>query len=91
MGLDIPDEITSPTYTIISEYTGKINLFHMDLYRIDSLEEFELLGTDEFMFDNNITIIEWSEKISEYLPDNTIIIDISILPDKKRQLKIEGI
>lgn len=62
----------------------------MDLYRIDSFEEFEMLGTDEFMFDNNITIIEWSEKISDYLPDNTIIVDISILPDKKRQLNIEG-
>lgn len=90
MGLDITDEITSPTYTIISEYPGKIDLFHMDLYRIDSFEEFEMLGTDEFMFDNNITIIEWSEKISDYLPDNTIIVDISILPDKKRQLNIEG-
>ena len=91
LGLDILDEITSPTYTIISEYCGKINLFHMDLYRIDSIEEFELLGTDEFMYDNNITIIEWSEKISEFLPDNTISIEISILPDKKRQIKIEGI
>lgn len=63
----------------------------MDLYRIDSTEEFELLGTDEFMYDKNITIIEWSEKISEFLPENTIVIDIFILPDKKRQLNIEGI
>ncbi|MCK5672881.1 MAG: tRNA (adenosine(37)-N6)-threonylcarbamoyltransferase complex ATPase subunit type 1 TsaE [Spirochaetales bacterium] len=91
IGLDITDEITSPTYTIISEYTGKINLFHMDLYRIDSIEEFELLGTDEFMYDKNITIIEWSEKISEYLPENTIIVDISILPGKNRKIEIEGI
>ncbi|MCK5153697.1 MAG: tRNA (adenosine(37)-N6)-threonylcarbamoyltransferase complex ATPase subunit type 1 TsaE [Spirochaetales bacterium] len=91
LGLDIKDEITSPTYTIISEYTGKINLFHIDLYRIESIEEFELLGTDEFMYDNNITIIEWSEKISDFLPKNTILIDISILPDKKRQIYIEGI
>ncbi len=63
----------------------------MDLYRIDSLEEFELLGTDEFMYDKNITIIEWSEKISEYLPENTIIVDISILPGKNRKIEIEGI
>lgn len=63
----------------------------MDLYRIDSIEEFDLLGTDEFMYDNNITIIEWSEKISEILPVNTIIIEISILPDKQRQINIEGI
>ncbi len=43
------------------------------------------------MYDNNITIIEWSEKISDFLPKNTILIDISILPDKKRQIYIEGI
>jgi len=63
----------------------------MDLYRIESTEEFELLGTDEFMYNDNITIIEWSEKIIDLLPVNTIIIDISILPDKKRQLNIEGL
>lgn len=91
LGLDIRDEITSPTYTIVSEYTGQIDLYHMDLYRIDSLEEFEMLGTDEFMYANNITVIEWSEKISELLPDNTISINITILPDKKRKIEIEGI
>ncbi|MDA3938640.1 MAG: tRNA (adenosine(37)-N6)-threonylcarbamoyltransferase complex ATPase subunit type 1 TsaE [Spirochaetia bacterium] len=90
LGLDITDEVTSPTYTIISEYSGKIDLFHMDLYRIESYEEFELLGTDEFMYSKNITIIEWSEKITEYLPDNTIFISISILPDKNRKIDIEG-
>ena len=63
----------------------------MDLYRIDSIEEFELLGADEFMYGKNITIIEWSEKVSDFLPDNTISIEISILPDKNRQIKIEGI
>ncbi len=62
----------------------------MDLYRIESIEEFELLGTDDFMYSKNITIIEWSEKITEYLPDNTITITISILPDKTRQINIEG-
>jgi len=91
LGLNIADEITSPTYTIISEYKGDINLFHIDLYRIDSIEEFELLGTEDFMYNDNITIIEWSEKISDFLPADIIIIDISILPDKKRQLNIEGL
>jgi tRNA threonylcarbamoyladenosine biosynthesis protein TsaE len=90
-GLDISDEITSPTYTIISEYEGNIDLYHMDLYRIDSFEEFELLGTEDFMYSNNITIIEWSEKISEYLPDNTINIDIIIMANKNRQFEIVGV
>ncbi len=91
LGLDITENITSPTYTIISEYYGKKALYHMDLYRIDSYEEFELLGTDEMIYGSGITIIEWSEKITDYLPDNTININISILPDKKRKIDIVGI
>jgi len=91
LGLDISDEITSPTYTIISEYKGRINLIHMDLYRIDSIEEFEMLGTDEFMYADNLTIIEWSEKISELLPDSIINVNITILPDKTRKIEIEGL
>ena len=62
----------------------------MDLYRIDTLEEFELLGTDEMIYGEDVTVIEWSEKIGDYLPDNTIVITISILPDKKRKLEIAG-
>ncbi|MCK5201646.1 MAG: tRNA (adenosine(37)-N6)-threonylcarbamoyltransferase complex ATPase subunit type 1 TsaE [Spirochaetales bacterium] len=90
-GLDIIEDITSPTYTIISEYYGNKTLYHMDLYRIDSTEEFELLGTDEIIYGEGITVIEWSEKISDRLPDNTIIITISIVPEKKRKLNIVGI
>ena len=63
----------------------------MDLYRIDSNEEFELLGTDEMIYGTGITVIEWSEKINDRLPDNTIHIKISILPDKKRKLEIVGL
>lgn len=91
LGLDISENITSPTYTIISEYSGTQMLYHMDLYRIDTLEEFELLGTDEIIYGTGITVIEWSEIINEHLPDNTIRISISILPNKKRKLDIVGI
>ena len=66
-------------------------LYHMDLYRIDSHEEFEMLGTDEMIYGAGITVIEWSEKINDLLPDDTISITISILPDKKRKLDIVGI
>ena len=70
---------------------GTKKLYHMDLYRIESYEEFELLGTDELIYNTGISVIEWSEKISDLLPDNTIFITITILPDKKRKLDIVGI
>ena len=91
ISLGINDEVTSPTYTIISEYKGTLPLYHMDMYRIGSIEEFELLGVDEMLFGDGISIIEWSERIEEYLPENHIIIDIQRNNDGTRNISIKGL
>ena len=89
--LDIKDVITSPTYTLISEYYGKMPLYHMDMYRIDSIEEFEMLGVDEMLFGSGVTVIEWSERIEEYLPEKHIVVNIQRQEDGRRDVIIEGI
>jgi tRNA threonylcarbamoyladenosine biosynthesis protein TsaE len=91
LALDIPDEITSPTYTLISEYYGTCPLYHMDLYRIDGIEEFEMLGAEDLLFGRGISVIEWSERIEEYLPEDKKIIKVTIMPDLYRKIEIEGI
>lgn len=91
ISLGIRDEITSPTYTLISEYEGKIPLYHMDMYRIDGIEEFEMLGVDEYLFGSGISIIEWSERIEEYLPEDHIVIDIQRQDDGTRNITIKGL
>ena len=63
----------------------------MDLYRIDSHEEFELLGTDEMIYGTGITVIEWSEKIQSLLPIETIAISIDIEKSGVRNFHINGI
>jgi tRNA threonylcarbamoyladenosine biosynthesis protein TsaE len=90
VSLNIEDPITSPTFTIIQEYDGRIPMIHMDLYRIDSMEEFELLGAEELLFSSNVTIIEWSELIEKILPENTIRIEITINSDSSRSFIISG-
>jgi tRNA threonylcarbamoyladenosine biosynthesis protein TsaE len=90
LSLNIEDPITSPTFTIIQEYSGRIPMIHMDLYRIDSIEEFELLGAEELLFSTNVTIIEWSELIENILPENTIRVEISINKDSTRSFLISG-
>lgn len=90
-GLGIKEEITSPTYTIVSEYEGTIPLYHMDMYRIDGIEEFELLGVDELLFGQGVSLIEWSERISEYLPDYCKSLKISILENGQRKITLKGI
>jgi tRNA threonylcarbamoyladenosine biosynthesis protein TsaE len=91
ISLNIKEEVTSPTYTLISEYEGSIPLYHMDMYRIDGIEEFELLGVDEMLFGNGISIIEWSERIEEYLPDNHIVIELQRKDDGSRDIIIKGL
>lgn len=89
--LEISEEITSPSYTIISEYDGRIPLYHMDLYRIDSIEEFELLGAEDLFYGSGVSLIEWAEKIENLLPDRTIFVSFEITTGNKRDISIEGI
>lgn len=91
LSLGIKEDITSPTYTLVSEYYGTIPLYHMDMYRIESLEEFEMLGIDHLLFGSGLSVIEWSERIEEYLPDEHIKIDIQRQEDGRREIEIEGL
>jgi tRNA threonylcarbamoyladenosine biosynthesis protein TsaE len=89
--LDIEEEITSPSFTLISEYDGRLPLYHMDLYRIDSVEEFELIGAEELLYGSGVSIIEWAEKIEQILPNNCIAITFTIEDNGRREIRIDGI
>lgn len=74
--LGVTDTITSPTFCLISEYEGRLPLYHMDVYRLDGGEDFINLGVEDMMYGNGVSIIEWSEKVMDELPRETIIIRI---------------
>ena len=86
--LGINDTITSPTFCLISEHEGTMPLYHMDVYRLDGGEDFVNLGTDDMIYGNGVSIIEWSEKIMEELPKKTIILAITPHEDGKRTIEI---
>lgn len=68
-GLGISSEVTSPTFTLIHEYSGgKFPLFHIDLYRLDFPEEALKIGLDEYLDSNGVTVIEWADKFAELIP-----------------------
>ncbi|MDX9800904.1 MAG: tRNA (adenosine(37)-N6)-threonylcarbamoyltransferase complex ATPase subunit type 1 TsaE [Spirochaetia bacterium] len=90
-GLGIENNITSPTFTLLCEYEGTLNLNHMDLYRISTSEEFEMIGGREIIYSNGVSVIEWAEKISDYLPDKIIRVNISITENSCRKITIDGI
>ncbi len=89
--LGITEEITSPSFTIISEYRGTVPLYHMDLYRIDTIEEFELIGPEEMIDGEGISIIEWAHKAKDFFPKRTISVTFTMDQEGKRIIKIEGI
>jgi len=88
--LEIKDNITSPTFCLISEYEGKMPLYHMDVYRLDGAEDFAGLGTEDMLYGNGVSIIEWSEKIMSELPKKTIILKLEPQEDGSRIITIEN-
>lgn len=87
-GLGIKQEVTSPTYTIIAVYQGKLPLYHMDFYRMESSEEIELLGAEDYFYADGICLIEWSEKAADLLPEKHWTVQIKILDNDKREISI---
>ena len=90
LGLGIKEDVTSPTFTLISEYSGRLHLYHMDVYRLDSVEEFLDLGTEEMLYGEGVCVIEWSEKVKSVLPSNTIYINIIVNKDNSRKIIINS-
>lgn len=85
-GLGITEMITSPTFTIIQEYySGKLPLYHFDVYRINDTEEMLELGYEEYFYGDGITIIEWADQIMEIIPEQAIVINIDYgkTPDER--------
>ncbi len=86
----VKEYITSPTFNIIKEYEGRLPFYHMDVYRVDSEDDMYDLGYDEYIYSEGVTIIEWSHKIKDILPDERISIEIQRLDDTSRIMIIEG-
>lgn len=77
LGIDRP--VTSPTFTIVNEYEGRLTLYHFDVYRIEDSEEMYEIGYDEYISSGGVCIVEWAELIEDLFPDEYI--KITILKD----------
>ena len=76
-GLGITKEVTSPTFTIMHIYDeGRLPLYHFDVYRIDNAEDLMDTGSDEYFYGNGVCLVEWADRIADFLPDNSISVEI---------------
>jgi tRNA threonylcarbamoyladenosine biosynthesis protein TsaE len=88
LGVDVP--VTSPTYMLINEYDGTLPFFHFDAYRLASAEDFRQLDADRYLFGNGVCAVEWSERVAEALPHNSVIVEIQAEADGSRSIWISG-
>jgi tRNA threonylcarbamoyladenosine biosynthesis protein TsaE len=87
-GIGIKDNINSPTFTIMKIYEGPIELYHMDVYRLNGIgSDYDL---EEYIYADGVCVIEWYKNIINSIPEERLIMEIEIISDTKRLIKIEG-
>lgn len=84
--------VKSPTYTVVNEYQGRKNIYHFDMYRIESEDDLYSIGFDEYIEKDGICISEWSENVEDFIPEDSVRVTIKRASDSeaKREIEIFG-
>ncbi len=85
------DDVTSPTFTLVHEYRGpRANLYHIDLYRVDTGRELETLGLDDLAGENSILLVEWGDKFPRFERDCDVEISLEQLGESERRIQVRA-
>ncbi len=90
LGLGVKEVVKSPSFVMITEYQGKVPVYHIDLYRISSPAEFTEIGFDSYIKGDGVCLIEWAEKAEGVLPEDAVRVYISFLPEGRR-IEVKGL
>jgi len=86
------ENVTSPTFVIVNQYSGRFDLYHIDAYRIESLAEFEMLGFYDFCYPQSVVLIEWADRIEPVIHDMGYIrIDLAHAGERTRTLRLANL
>jgi len=86
-GLDVQEQyITSPTFTFVNEYQGRVPLYHIDLYRLKDPDELENIGFEEYIESDGVTVIEWAERAEDELPVEGLSVYLAYVDDHSREI-----
>ncbi len=89
-GLNIKEYTLSPSFVIMRELYGRLPLYHIDLYRLDHIEEIIELGLDNYLYGNGVCVVEWADKGLSILPAEHLLIEISYLSDTERSFRLKS-
>lgn len=89
-GLEVPAScyITSPTFSLLHEYPGRLPLYHLDLYRLGDETEIEDLGLLEYLYGTGLSVIEWPDRLGSLMPENRLHIELSLVDETARLAEI---
>ena len=86
LGVEDPGEVTSPTFVLVNEYRGRVPVYHIDLYRLESFAEVEGIGWEEWIGGPGVTLVEWADKIEDGLPEERIEVHLQWIGEEQRRL-----
>jgi len=91
-GADVPPAqvINSPTFTLINRYDGRLPVYHLDVYRLNSAAEAETLGLDDFFYGDGVCLVEWADRLADNLPDERLEIALYYLDDTRRRVELHA-
>lgn len=85
-GVEDVDEVSSPTFTLVNQYRGRVPIYHVDLYRVESSDLHDL-GLDDIFDEQAVVVVEWAERLAGFTPENSIRITLSYVDDHTRQIE----
>jgi tRNA threonylcarbamoyladenosine biosynthesis protein TsaE len=88
-GLNTKEYALSPSFVIIRELYGRLPLYHIDLFRLDHIEEIEELGLDDYLYGKGVCVVEWAEKGLTVLPAEHLLVQIDFISDTERSFRLE--
>ena len=89
-GLGGTEYARSPTFVLVNEYPARLTMYHMDLYRLNSIEEIEDLGLDEYLYGTDLCVVEWADKAPGYFPVNHAVIQLEVIDDQTRRVTVSS-
>jgi len=86
---DAANKVTSPTFVLVNEYSGRLEVYHIDAYRLDSIAQFEQIGFDDYCHPGSVVLIEWADKIEKALAGvNFIKIELAHIGPASRSIRV---
>lgn len=89
-GLEIAEVPRSPTFVLVTEHLGRLPLYHMDLYRLDHVDEVMDLGLDEYFFGSGVSVVEWADKAPEAFPQDHVDVHFERITESHRLISIKA-